>query len=126
MDTVILEPAVQPEEPCCVEINSTLATKVNLADFQNAVPVIRELSLVNDTKSDYKSLRLTVGSEPPFLKPKTWHIDHLASGQTVRLTDIDLGLAESLERFRRHEVRVGEQKDAAALHSAIHCRRCGL
>ncbi|SAK48708.1 serine/threonine protein kinase [Caballeronia pedi] len=96
MDTVTIEPAVQPDEPCCVEIKTTLATKVNLADFQNAVPVIRELSLVNDTRSDYKSLRLTVGSEPPFLKPKTWHIDQLASSQTVRLSDIDLGLDGAL------------------------------
>ncbi|MDR5750202.1 MULTISPECIES: DUF3320 domain-containing protein [unclassified Caballeronia] len=92
MDTEAVEPVVQSEQPPCVEIKTTLATKVNLADFQNAVPVIRELSLVNDTRSDYKSLRLTVGSEPPFLKPKTWHIDQLASGQTVRLSDIDLGL----------------------------------
>lgn len=96
MDTISIEPAEQPEKQSCVQINATLASKVNLADFQNAVPVIRELSLVNETPDDLRSLRLTATSEPPFLKPKTWHIDHLAAGQIARLPDLDLGLDGTL------------------------------
>ncbi|MEM5352900.1 DUF4011 domain-containing protein [Paraburkholderia caribensis] len=92
MDTVVIEPVVEPEAPRCVLIHTTVAGRVNLADFQNAVPVLRELSIVNETESDFTELRLTVNSEPPFLKPKTWYIDQLAAGQTVRLTDLDLGL----------------------------------
>ncbi|WP_029048778.1 DUF3320 domain-containing protein [Cupriavidus sp. amp6] len=92
MESAVIDPADEPAQPSCVQIKTTIVGKVNLADFQNAVPVIRELSLVNDTQNDFKELRLTASSEPAFLKPKTWHIDHLASGQTVRIADLDLGL----------------------------------
>lgn len=92
MDTVVVEPVAEPETPRCVLIHTTFAGRVNLADFQNAVPVLRELSIVNETESDFTELRLTVSSEPPFLKPKTWHIDQLAAGHAVRLTDLDLPL----------------------------------
>ncbi|OXC74478.1 DUF3320 domain-containing protein [Caballeronia sordidicola] len=92
MDTDVNGPVVQPEEPRFVEIKVTVASKVNLADFQNAVPVIRELAVANETDTEYRSLRLTASSQPPFLKPKTWHIDHLAAGQIVRLSELDLEL----------------------------------
>ncbi len=48
--------------------------------------------------------------------------DHVIFG----LPDIDLLFAESLQRLRRHEVRMRQQQDAAPFHSAIHCRRSGL
>lgn len=79
-----------------MQIQVTLAGKVNLADFQNAVPVVRELSVVNDTEADIRGLRLTASSEPSFLKPKTWHIDQIGAGQTVRISDLDLSLDGSL------------------------------
>lgn len=96
MDVTIVEPADTPDEPRCVQILATLAGKVNLADFQNAVPVARELSVLNETDTDVKGLRLTVSSEPAFLKPKTWHIDHLGAGKTVRISDLDLSLDGAL------------------------------
>lgn len=96
MDSVSVEPAGTPEEPRCVQIQATLAGKVNLADFQNAVPVVRELSVVNDTEAEIRELRLIATSEPSFLKPKTWRIDHVGAGQTVRINDLDLSLDGSL------------------------------
>lgn len=33
----------------CLRLEATLIAKLNLADFQNAVPMLRELSIVNDT-----------------------------------------------------------------------------
>ena len=35
-----------------VRIDATLVTKLNLADFQNAVPMLRELSITNPSKED--------------------------------------------------------------------------
>jgi very-short-patch-repair endonuclease len=92
MDETIVEPAELPEEPRCVRIQSTLAGKVNLADFQNAIPVIRELTVANDTDADIKDLRLTVSSEPSFFKIKNWHIDHVGAGRDARINDLDLAL----------------------------------
>jgi very-short-patch-repair endonuclease len=92
VEEVNQEPVLEPVTPRVVRIESTLASKVNLADFQNAVPVVRELAVHNDTERDIKELRLTVGSEPAFLKAKTWHIDHVGAGQSVRVNELDLGL----------------------------------
>ncbi|HKR47110.1 MAG TPA: DUF3320 domain-containing protein [Paraburkholderia sp.] len=92
MNETNIEPVETPEKLRTVEIQATLATKINLADFQNAVPVVRELSVANDTESDIKQLRLTVVSEPSFFKPKTWHIDHVGGGKTARINDLDISL----------------------------------
>jgi len=48
------------------------ASKLNLADFQNSVPLLRELAIVNDSESGLSHLQLRLESFPPFLKPKTW------------------------------------------------------
>ena len=50
-----------------IRIEATLIAKLNLADFQNAVPMLRDLSIVNDTVAEIKSLELRVESVPAFL-----------------------------------------------------------
>lgn len=92
MDETNIEPVETPEKPQAVEIRATLATKINLADFQNAVPVVRELAVANDTENDIKQIRLVVSSEPSFFKAKTWHIDHVGAGATARISDLDISL----------------------------------
>jgi hypothetical protein len=42
-----VEPEVDPVK--IVSIHSTVVAKLNLADYQNAVPVIRELGVINET-----------------------------------------------------------------------------
>lgn len=92
MDNTNIEHASAAAEPPRVKVDATLAGKVNLADFQNAVPAIRELTVLNDTKYDYQSLRLVVTSEPAFLRPKMWHLDRLGAEQSVRISDLDIPL----------------------------------
>ena len=73
-------------------VEATLIAKLNLADFQNAVPLLRELAVVNDAPEAVKDLELAVSSLPPFLRPKVWHLDALAAAERCRITDIDLQL----------------------------------
>ncbi|VVE50958.1 DNA helicase [Pandoraea communis] len=88
-----IEPTSASGEPTReVKIQTTVSIRVNLADYQNAVPAVHELAVVNETESTFRNLRLTALSEPSFLKPKTWHLDHLAAGQTVRVSDLDIAL----------------------------------
>ena len=42
----------------CLHVQATLIAKLNLADFQNAVPMLRELSIINDTEQVAKDLEL--------------------------------------------------------------------
>lgn len=75
-----------------INIEATLAKRLNLADFINAVPVIRELAIANDTDRDAKELDLVISAEPPFLKSKLWRVDAVAAGQRMRIKDCDITL----------------------------------
>lgn len=92
MENMNVEQTPAADELPRVKVVATLAGKINLADFQNAVPAIRDLTVLNDTKVDYQSLRLVASSEPAFLKPKTWHLDRLGAEQTLRVPDLDIPL----------------------------------
>ena len=76
----------------CHRVDATLIAKLNLADFQNAVPLLRELSIVNGTKEVAKDLELRIESVPGFLKPKVWRIDAVGAGSSYRITDLDVQL----------------------------------
>jgi len=67
---------VQPKE---VKILATLVAKLNLADFQNAIPVIRQLRILNETSDRFVNATLTLSSVPEVFKPKIWRIDEIAT-----------------------------------------------
>lgn len=79
-----------------ISVDATVAGKLNLADFQNAVPMLRELSIVNDTAEEAKELDLIVESTPAFLKPRVWRVDAVGAGQRYRITDLDIQLDGAL------------------------------
>src|SRR6218665_896611 len=98
MGAVDIEPPLTPEElPREVKIQASVASRINLADFQNAVPAIHELAIVNETGQPFRNLRLTAISAPPFLKPKTWHIDQLAPRHTLRISQLNTYLNMALD-----------------------------
>ena len=67
---------VQPKE---LKILATLVAKLNLADFQNAIPVIRELRISNETSDRFINATLTLTSAPEVFKSKIWRIDEIAA-----------------------------------------------
>lgn len=79
-----------------VKIKATVVVKLNLADYQNAVPVIRELRVVNETELKYSELELTLTSDPVIFKPKTWHIDALGAGVFLQIPGLDLAVDGAL------------------------------
>lgn len=86
-----MEPVGPPQK-----IEATLVSKLNLADFQNAVPLLREVSIVNDVEDGISSLELEITSFPPFLKPKVWRIDAIGPGKRFALSDLDIQLDGAL------------------------------
>ncbi|MDR1064213.1 MAG: DUF3320 domain-containing protein [Azoarcus sp.] len=89
MDERQLDGQTAPAEP---RIEATLVAKLNLADFQNAIPVVRELWLVNETERTFGEVELVLTSEPAFLKPRRWRIDALAAASRYPIRDLDLSL----------------------------------
>ena len=77
-------------------IAAALGAKLNLADFQNAVPMLRELSIHNDSIADEKELDLSIESITAFLKTKQWHIDAVNAGQRCHITELDVQLDGAL------------------------------
>lgn len=89
MDETQLEGSATAAE---LKIDITLIAKLNLADFQNAVPLVRDLWLVNETDQTHEQVELILTSDPPFLKPRRWRIDALAAGSRYPIRDLNLNL----------------------------------
>lgn len=103
MDQVELIDKQEPVGPLH-KIEATLTSKLNLADFQNAVPLLREVSIVNDAEANISNLELEITSTPAFLKPKIWRIDSIGAGKHYALSDLDVHLdGASLTRLTEAE-----------------------
>jgi len=78
--------------PVDVALHVALGSKLNLADFQNSVPLLRELAVVNDSAHELVDLQLRLTSFPPFLKAKTWLIDASGPHSRYGIVDCDVQL----------------------------------
>jgi hypothetical protein len=86
------------------------AGSINLAYYQNAIPIIRELSIENRTGGELRNVAVRLSSEPPFVTPGVWRIDRIADTDVHHLTTIDLKLDQAvlanLAASRRAEIFV--------------------
>ena len=90
----LAEKLATPVVEYAVDISN--ANKLNLADFQNSVPLLRDLVVVNDSERELSRLQLRLESYPPFLKPKTWSIDACAPKSRYGINDRDVQLDGAL------------------------------
>lgn len=90
----IVQLVTPPEAPAPKELKilATLVTKLNLADFQNAIPVLRELRISNETAERFTNATLTLNSSPEVLKPKVWRLDEIAAEAFRAIPGLDLVL----------------------------------
>ncbi|WP_051378448.1 DUF3320 domain-containing protein [Derxia gummosa] len=77
-------------------LHPVLSRRLSLADFQNAVPLLRELVVRNPAAESLHALDLSIEAEPPFLRPRRWHIDAIAPEGEAHLGDLDLALDGAL------------------------------
>lgn len=75
-----------------IKIDVTVTTKLGFASQQNAVPVLRELEITNNSESDYDDLALILTTSPEFVEGKTWKVDRLPKGGSLHITDRNLKL----------------------------------
>jgi very-short-patch-repair endonuclease len=78
-----------------VVIEATVSIKTGFASHQNAVPLLRDLAVTNHSTETLEGLTLQLVADLPFLETKTWRLDHLGPGDTVRITDRDVKLLPS-------------------------------
>jgi very-short-patch-repair endonuclease len=77
-------------------IRISSANKLNLADFQNSVPLLRELAIVNESNRELTGLQLRLESVPPFLRPKIWSIDACGPNSVYGIKECDVLLDGAL------------------------------
>lgn len=73
-------------------IEVSAAETLNLADFQNSVPLIHELKVVNETECHWSALVVTISSTPPFLQPREWRLDRVEAGEWCVIPRTDVAL----------------------------------
>ena len=111
--------AVSEVPPPIVRLQISAAKKLNLAAFQNAVPALLELAVVNDTESQLTELTIHLTSQPAFVKPRTWNLDAVGPGERYHLSDLDVRLdgalfsrlTEAEPAVLRFELRSTKQPD---------------
>ena len=102
-----------------VRLQVSAVVKLNLADFQNAVPALHELAVVNETSSPISELAISLSSEPAFIKPRTWSLDVVGARETYHLSELDVQLdgallsrlTEAEPATLSFELRSGKQPD---------------
>lgn len=87
---------VASESPPSIHFLISTAAKLNLADFQNAVPALHDLAIANETDSMLGNLTIRLVSEPAFIKPRTWSLDSIRAGETYHLSELDVQLDGAL------------------------------
>ncbi|MDE9441304.1 DUF3320 domain-containing protein [Xenorhabdus bovienii] len=75
-----------------ITLEGSITRKIGFASHQNAVPILRELSVNNEGQNDYKHLLLSLTSSPAFLEPRTWNIDQLSQGTCIDIAERDIKL----------------------------------
>ncbi|MCA9179616.1 MAG: hypothetical protein KDB14_34405, partial [Planctomycetales bacterium] len=93
---IIDESSIPASPTLKTRLQVAVVQKLNLADFQNAVPALHELAVVNETQAPIGELTITIASEPPFVKPRTWSMDAVGVGETFHVADLDVQLDGSL------------------------------
>lgn len=88
--------ATLEESAPAIRLVVSAAKKLNLAAFQNAVPALLELVIVNETSSPIGELTVQLISEPPFVKPRVWNLDSVGAGESYHLRDLDVQLDGAL------------------------------
>ena len=82
--------------PPAIRLRLSAASRLNLADFQNAVPALHELAIINETPSPLAELTVELVSEPAFVKPRSWSLAAVGAGETYHLKDVDVQLDGAL------------------------------
>src|SRR3984957_18711906 len=88
----------------------TAADNVNVAFYQNAVPIIRELAVENALGRDLSEISVHLSAEPPFLTPGVWRVERIADQAVHHIRSFDLKLDPAflagINASRRGELRI--------------------
>ena len=68
-------------------IQAHLNETISYAGWQNSVPLIYSLSVVNESNEVIEDVTLVLESSSGFLRPKAWTLPRIGAGETVEIAD---------------------------------------
>ncbi len=84
---------MNPNGTALATIHSESAAKINFACHQSSFAFLRELRIENNNSTErLEDVRVTLSSNPAFLKPKSWMLDRIAPAGIRPVTDRDIEL----------------------------------
>jgi hypothetical protein len=96
-----------------LKITCAAADQVNIAFYQNAIPIIRELALENRLGRDLADISVHFFAEPAFLTPGVWRVERISDGATHHIRSLDFKLDPAflagINASRRGELRIRVQ-----------------
>lgn len=75
-----------------IKAQVSIAHKLGFTSHQNAVPLLRELILHNESEETFQDLTLHLRTVPAVLEEKKWNIDRLLPGTSLDIRDRDIKL----------------------------------
>jgi very-short-patch-repair endonuclease len=91
-------------------VTCAAADNINVAFYQNAVPIIRDLAVENKLGRDLSEISVHLTAEPPFLTPGVWRIERIADQAIHHIRSLDLKLDPAflagINASRRGELRI--------------------
>jgi hypothetical protein len=82
-----------PSDVAAIQVD--VAEKIGFVSQQNAVPPLRGIVIVNEAAEPLKKMTLTLETDPGFLAPRSWQIDHIAAGETLHILDQRVDISAS-------------------------------
>lgn len=75
-----------------IKAQVSIAHKLGFTSHQNAVPLLRELTLHNESEETFENLTLHLQTAPAVLEAKQWNIDCLLPGSSLDIRERDMKL----------------------------------
>ncbi|MGV2339121.1 MAG UNVERIFIED_CONTAM: hypothetical protein LVR18_35615 [Planctomycetaceae bacterium] len=74
------------------QLEVVLSERLNYASWQNSVPVLQSVKILNTAAEALSGLTLEFESQPAFARSRRWTLDRIAPGSSISISDRDLEL----------------------------------
>ncbi len=103
------------------------ADSFNYAAWQNAVPLLRSVTIDNSGGPELSSLTVELRASPGFAREKTWAVDRVGANERLTLRDVDLEIdaafLDGLDEATRGVLTFRLTQKSSLLHEIDHVLR---
>ncbi len=117
----------QSPTPAVPQLLVEAADTFNYAAWQNAVPLLRGITINNPSGEELSSVVIELTASPAFARSKRWTIDRVHAGGSLRLVDVDIDIdpsfLDSLDEAERGMLSFQLVHGGQPIHAVNHSVR---